>query len=191
MKQHIFLFQVHKQPELFGRIIKILASPNHHFLVNVDSKVKNLSDFVEAVKGINNVHWVSRRFNVFHGGPCQFICTLYMLREALALPFNIDYFHQISGQDYPLRTNEQFDDFFERTNKSFMRFDPEELREKWMHSKYANRVNNWWPNTDIFFTKVYSHTVMKLFSKIFKRSKINDILGGGVGSLGTETRLNM
>lgn len=54
MKQHIFLFQVHKQPELFGRIIKILASPNHHFLVNVDSKVKNLSDFVEAVKGINN-----------------------------------------------------------------------------------------------------------------------------------------
>ena len=81
MKQHIFLFQVHKQPELFGRIIKILASPNHHFLVNVDSKVKNLSDFIESVKGINNVHWVSKRVSVFHGGPCQFIFDMSRCRQ--------------------------------------------------------------------------------------------------------------
>lgn len=38
MKNHAFIFQVHKSPELFGRIVRVLAKENHYFFVNVDKK---------------------------------------------------------------------------------------------------------------------------------------------------------
>ena len=39
---HAFIIQVHTFPEQFGNIIKLLASPNHFFFINVDKKVKNI-----------------------------------------------------------------------------------------------------------------------------------------------------
>lgn len=38
MKNHIFLFQVHKQPGLLDRILSHLEAPNHYFAVKIDKK---------------------------------------------------------------------------------------------------------------------------------------------------------
>ena len=47
---------------------------------------------------------------VAHGGYSQIDCTLRLLRKAYDA--GMDYFHLISGQDYPCRSNEEFDAFF-------------------------------------------------------------------------------
>lgn len=41
MKNHVFLIQAHRYPELLRRILKRLESSNHFFYINIDSKAKN------------------------------------------------------------------------------------------------------------------------------------------------------
>lgn len=80
MKQHAFIFQVHKQPELFSRICKVLSKENHHFFVNIDAKIKNVDNFKNVVVDIPNMHFLQPRWKVHHGGCSQFLCTLDLLQ---------------------------------------------------------------------------------------------------------------
>lgn len=52
----------------------------------------------------------------------------------------MDYFHLISGQDFPCVSNMQFDKFFEdNEGKSYMQFDTEEEANIWIKNKYPKR----------------------------------------------------
>ena len=63
-----------------------------------------------------------------------------LMREALAHPDGMDYFHLISGHDYPCRSNADFDAFFESSpsGRSYMHFDSDEQHEEWK-SQIRNR----------------------------------------------------
>jgi len=93
MLQHAFLIMVHKSPELFGRIVHILARENHHFFVHLDRKTKDEEKFMNAVADVNNVHFVDR-ISVFHGGVSQIYCELELYRAAYqSRSPKMDYFH--------------------------------------------------------------------------------------------------
>lgn len=55
MPNHAFLIMAHKSPELFGRIVKMLARPNHFFFVHIDAYTANFGVFKKAVSDIDNV----------------------------------------------------------------------------------------------------------------------------------------
>ena len=63
-----------------------------------------------------------------------------LMREALAHPDGMDYFHLISGHNYPCRSNADFDAFFESSpsGRSYMHFDSDEQHEEWK-SQIRNR----------------------------------------------------
>lgn len=58
--------------------------------------------------------------SVYHGSVTQIYCELALYKAAIKAPIKMDYFHLISGQDYPLRSNEQFDDFIEKTKENHL-----------------------------------------------------------------------
>lgn len=188
MKNHAFIFQVHKSPELFGRIVCVLAKENHYFFVNVDKKTKNYHDFLIETKGIPNVHFLNKRISVHHGGISQVDATLALVKAAMDSGIKFDFIHSMSGQDYPLRSNEQFDEFFEQTEKSFMNFESQSYHDDCMRSrKYQKRINLWhFNNNHKIYAKLYrkSHLI-DIVSKLIPRQNIDKILwGGGAGSLG-------
>lgn len=90
MFNHSFIIQVHKQPELFGRIVKRLVAPNHYFFVNVDKKVNEVP-FKQAVAGIDNVTFLEGedRTDVSWGGFSQIRCTLRLLSKAFTPPYQL------------------------------------------------------------------------------------------------------
>lgn len=186
MKRHAFIFQVHKAPELFRRILKVLESETHYFFVNVDAKA-SFNDFKNAVEGIANVIFMPKRWNVHHCGHSQFLCTLDMLRYAKSYPIDFDFIHQISGQDYPLRSNEQFDNFFESTGYSYMCLEGNEFHEKAIKQYYPQRVNYWYPanpNASYLNLLYYRTHLKQLIGRLFNRQIIDGLWGGGVGFLG-------
>lgn len=181
MLQHAFLMMVHRSPELFGRIVHILAKENHHFFVHVDKKVKNFSDYERAVSDVEGVTFIPR-ISVYHGTRTQIFCELALYHAALDSGVNLDYFHLISGQDYPLRSNEQFDDFFEKNRgKSFMYLDTDAQREEWMKYKYPARTDVFHPNTNSLLLRVLRKFTTKLQLKLHVRPCIPDTWGGGTG----------
>lgn len=56
-----------------------------------------------------------------------------------------DYFHLISGQDFPCKSNKEFDEFFENhKGSSYMLLDSDEYRQKCMERKYPSRIKPWY-----------------------------------------------
>lgn len=178
MKNHAFIMPVHKQPKLLARIINILQSENHYFFVHVCGQVENYHEFVDTCKGLKNVVFV-KRIPVYHCGISQVYATIIMLDAVMAHPIHFDYIHQISGQDYPLRSNEQFDDFFENTNESFMCYNYEDQMDKWIpiYNEQVNRYYNYGPASlwDKIVVKVGNSHIGDRF---FKRKPVPNLAGG-------------
>lgn len=178
MKNHAFIIPVHKQPRLLARIISVLQSQNHYFFIHVDGNSQEYTQFVKECQKFNNVNFVNR-IPVFHCGISQVYATLVMLDATRKHHTHFDYVHQISGQDYPLRSNEQFDEFFESTDESFMCFNYEKQMEYWKPI-YDEHVN-WWSSNgtsgflDTFFR---NHYHSRIFHKLFPRTPIMNCAGG-------------
>ena len=153
---HVFLMQVHQHPRLVERILRKLAAPNHFFLINVDGKcsAELAREMREAIvaSGVSVVDIT--RMNIMHGGFSQIDCTLRQMRSALAggavdAPPSFDYYHTISGQDYPCVSKARFDHFFEDScardsHRSFLWIDPPESLRRWRLGKYRRRLDHWW-----------------------------------------------
>lgn len=139
---HLFLMQVHKEPLLLKRILKKLAHENHYFLINIDSKSKQRTELEAVVKEQDNVLGITA-MNVMHGGFSQISCTVNQMRAGLASPIKFDYFHTLSGQDYPCVNADDFDEFFQKNDRSYMMLDTEQDIENWLHSKYKERIEHY------------------------------------------------
>lgn len=179
---HAFIIQIHTFPEQFGNIVRLLASPNHFFFINVDKKVKDIIPFQEAVKGIPNIFFLQKRISVTHGGFSQIECTLSLLEIAYNTSIRIDYFHSLSGMDYPCLRNEEFDKIFENSTRSYMFFDAPELVSQWRDGKYSERVNCF-DFRDIIssnFLPIKASRIIigTIVSKLIKRNKIENLYAG-------------
>lgn len=142
MLQHAFLIQAHTFPQLLARIIRRLNAPNHHFFINIDGKA-DIEPFEKALISDlrDNIQFVGR-LPVYWGDYSLIECTLELLKTALHYDTTIDYFHVISGQDYPCVSNEVFDNTFEESEgQSFMWYDNEDEHLTWSryNGKYEKR----------------------------------------------------
>ena len=99
-EKHVFLMQVHKEAKMFERILNKLVSPNHYFAINIDIKSREYEPLMKIAKSFDNVIYVTNN-NIKHGGFSQIACTVEQLKYTLSYGMKFDYFHTISGQDYP------------------------------------------------------------------------------------------
>ena len=178
MKNHAFLIIAHKQPNLLARTLRILAQDNHYFFVHVDSKTEAFDLFKEATEGIRNVTFVER-MSLYHGGISHLYCVMNMLKSVMASTIHFDYIHILSGQDYPLRSNRQFDDFFEHTDHSFMYFDQGAFKQS-MLPIYHKMVNDYHSNQSgtIAYKIFEGLRVGRLLSLICRRPPIENFASG-------------
>lgn len=143
----------------------------------MDKKVPNYNDFVEACKDLKNVQFV-RRIPIYWARISQVYATLIMLEDAKSHPVHFDYVHQISGNDYPLRSNKQFDEFFDNTEHSFMCFNYEKDMDCWKPI-YEQHTNWYYSNGE---DSLWDKLVIKLgnsrLRRLFPRKPINNLAGG-------------
>lgn len=183
---HVFLIAVHKMPELLFRSLRHLEAENHYFIVNVDRKADCQKEFYAGLKKIKNVIKITN-FSVAHAGLTQVTTTVQQMQYCVDYPIQFDYYHLISGQDYPVVSNRLFDQKFE-TDKpySYLKIDTPEELAVWRKSKYPKRLNHYYLFDLIqnkFFHKTKVFSVLNHIAQLFPRSKFNKFLiwGGGTG----------
>lgn len=178
--KHGFLITAHRDPDQLFEILSLLRTSNHYFYVNIDKKMQNHKTIAENLESlIPNLKFTF--MEVSHGGYSQIECTLNLLK--LAAKDNLDYYHLLSGQDFPCQSNNAFDNFFEYAmGKSFMLYDNQEQHNRWINTKYQNRTRCWYFN-DITHREIKAIDLLvkilnKISCKILWRHKIGGLRAG-------------
>lgn len=82
-------------------------------IVHIDKKSLITSEEIEKVRTLPQVKLVYQRYEVHWGGTSVLDCGMSLLEEAVRL-CQTDYYHLLSGQDYPVRPLQDFLKFFEQ-----------------------------------------------------------------------------
>lgn len=182
--KHAFLIMAHNHFKQVDEIISLLSTPNHYFFINIDKKASGGATYIKQCEEKNfNVFFLEgkERMSVAHGGYTMIECTLRLMHKAYGM--GCDYFHLMSGQDYPCRSNVELDKFFkEHEGFSFINMDCENFREECMVKKYPLRVMPWYihdfPHRDIKMIDFCVRAFNKISKHLYIRKSIPNLWGG-------------
>lgn len=109
-----FLNLCHCDPEVVERVAnKLTKNNNFDMYIHVDGK-SDINPFQKRLSGNKQVYFITNRKKVFWGGYNAIEATFEMLRTALNSDKHYDYFVLLQNLDYPIRSNEKIEEFFEK-----------------------------------------------------------------------------
>ncbi len=115
MKKHAFLIMAHKDDLTFRTLLSLLDDRRNDIFIHMDKKVKEYS--LEEVKShikFSNVYH-AKRTNVTWGGYSQINAELELLKSATKTG-NYQYYHLLSGEDLPIKTQDVIHETFDLLN---------------------------------------------------------------------------
>ena len=133
-----YLIYAHTHPEQLARMIAALDDPCVDFFIHIDKKV-DIRPFLQFMNRSANIHVLKKRIKVFWMGYSMVEATLAMMRDAVRYSEEIGepfkYYVLLSGQDYPIKSNQRILDFFERSEGTeyMLYWKLSEFWDPWMH----------------------------------------------------------
>lgn len=120
--KHAYLIAAHNQFNLLCRLLSTLDDINNDIYLHIDIKAGDIdfSDFSKCVK-YSKLHFLDRK-DITWGDFSQIDLELEFLKASIGN--NYDYYHYISGVDFPIKSLNEINDFFMANNgKEFIHFD--------------------------------------------------------------------
>ncbi|MDR2205056.1 MAG: beta-1,6-N-acetylglucosaminyltransferase [Flavobacteriaceae bacterium] len=170
-KKIAIMIIVHKNNEQIDRLVKHL-SKDFDIYIHID---KRSSLKIRETEGV----FVYRKYNVYWGSFNQIIATLFLLKKAFKTGYNR--YILISGQDLPIKTNEEIKIFFENNDEEYIHIDKIPRPDGWpdmgrLTRYYFSRLNGrtGWKK----LLRKLAEIVSKLIEKIKPRKLDYDFYGG-------------
>lgn len=119
-----YLINAHKNAKHVKRLVDRLNNDRTSFVIHVSKSCEDgfWSEIKKITKSYSNVYFCKREKSV-HTGFAIVQATINGMQTFLDKNIEFDYFHLLSGQDYPIKKNEEIFDFFEENSgKEFMSF---------------------------------------------------------------------
>lgn len=162
-----YLIQAHKNPSQLERLIERLNEPWVYFIIHIDLKV-DLKIFTDKIKA-NNIIFIDNRVDCIWGDYSQVIATLNMIIYLENLNTNgNDRIILLSGQDYPLKSNEYIKKFFKRYSEfNFIDIDEKADKKSQLYKKILTyKINKSSERGDfIMVSRFYLKNIAKNFAK--------------------------
>lgn len=113
MERHAYLIVAHKQWELLKKLIYLLDDERNDIFIHFDKKSTDVP--IEKIKKCAKKSKIITidRILVYRGSYSLFEAEMMLLKAAINHGEYI-YYHLLSGQDLPLRNQDQIHDFFKR-----------------------------------------------------------------------------
>ena len=110
--KHAFLIMAHKDDATFRTLLRLLDDARNDIFVHMDAKnaAWDESSLGSLVKKAGC--YAVNRVEVAWGGYSQIVCEL-MLLEAATAEGHYDFYHLLSGQDLPIKSQDEIHDFFD------------------------------------------------------------------------------
>ncbi|GAA4303609.1 beta-1,6-N-acetylglucosaminyltransferase [Nibribacter koreensis] len=122
--KHAFLITVYKNPCQLLQLIDSLNSESSVFFIHVDRKSKSFMDDPCSAKlsGRDNVFFAKDRIDVKWGGFSHLQAIVALLKESRNYS-NFDFYHSLTGQDFPIKPISYILDYFLKNgNSEFIEF---------------------------------------------------------------------
>lgn len=119
--RHAYLIMTYNQYDQLNYLLRMLDHPQNLIFVHIDKKSPRF-DYEKITEGViySQVN-IYQEIKVYWGHYSQTECEVFLLEKALN--HNCDYYHLLSGEDLPLKSQREFHRFFEENNgKEFVRF---------------------------------------------------------------------
>jgi hypothetical protein len=161
-----YLILAHRYPNQLIRLIKSLNTEDTHFFIHLDKKmdeqmVKNLHTDL----AFNNVFFV-KRFTCHWAGFGIMQATFQGFKEIMESGNSYDYISLLSGQDYPIKSNEYIQAFFASHNgTSFIEHIPFP-KPDWI------RQNGGWDRIKYWHFRGKNYYFVFPYHKRFKQTKL-------------------
>lgn len=157
--KHAYLIIAHHHFDQLQTLISLLDDPRNDIYIHVDKKAKDFSPDMLRTRYAGLI--LLDRIGVSWGGHSMMTCEMNLLKAAA--PKHYRYYHLLSGDDLPLKTQDEVHDFFQRNaGKNYIRFEPIsekiEYRIRYFHllQDYIGRTTkkNLLRLIEIFFLKL-------------------------------------
>lgn len=144
MKQAILITAYKNMPQLSELLDSF--DDNFVFYIHIDRKSDIAQSEIDALVGRLDVKFVSRKYKISWGGVNHLLAILELLAEANKTN-NIGHFHLITGQDYPVKSNDDIVSFLKSNpEKIFMEYNPLPYH-KWFEGGFERldlyNLNDW------------------------------------------------
>lgn len=176
MKQAILII-AHNHLWTLKQILKSLDSEFFDFYIMIDKKSNiELNDLKSSTQISNIKCWKNKEIN--WGSTSQARCEIELLKKAMENK-NYNYFHLISGNDFPIKSAKEIYDFFKsKYPLEFVNFESKDLQDvKKEFYYYKNFFMDKYKKNIVY--KIANKVLLKL-QKIFKL-KINENIDFKVG----------
>ena len=135
--QKNYLILAHKNPLQLGRMIERLDDGASKFFIHLDAKTP-IEPFAACLEG-GHIRFIEPRERCVWGDFSIVRATIHLM-EAASKEQGV--FILMSGQDYPIQSQEYINDFLER-NKEFDFIEIEPLEEKWKPKMVKDKLEHY------------------------------------------------
>lgn len=159
--KHAIIIIAHKK---FNHLVHLIEyfEKDCYLFVHIDKKSDFTKHEINQITAIPHVVKVYKKYAVHWGGFSMLKCEMFLLKESLHL-CNAEYFHLLSGQDYPVKPLSKFLRFFNiNKGKEFMQM---------VHLPHPG----WDKNTFIRFQYYYPHDFCNVTAQNLE--KVSKIIG--------------
>lgn len=116
-----YLILAHQNPCQLRRLVGRLYNENTGIFIHLDKKVENRQVFYNLLNGLKNVHFIEKQVPVCWGAFSMIEATLAGLSEVIRSNDSYDYINLLSGMDYPIKSNNDIFEFFNKNkNREFL-----------------------------------------------------------------------
>ncbi|MDM1550508.1 beta-1,6-N-acetylglucosaminyltransferase [Empedobacter falsenii] len=141
-----YFIMVHRLPNQFKRLFKAIYDPENYYLIHIDNKSTDIikNDINNFLKHFPNV-FIMKSKNVIWGGYSMVQAELDGMKYLLELNIKWDYFINLSGQDYPLKSQNIIRQFLtENKGKNYLKFSIQNI----YRPETMNRIENHFKEMD-------------------------------------------
>ena len=121
--KHAYLILAHKTDFTFYSLLRLIDDDRNDIFIHMDVKNQEYSEeLVKKTISYSGIYF-TKRTNVTWGGYSQINAELLLLKKALVVG-KYQYYHLISGEDLPIKTQDYIHSFFDKINgKQLIRYE--------------------------------------------------------------------
>jgi hypothetical protein len=131
-----YMILAHHQPAQLARLINRLDQPNAYFFVHMDKK-SPIKHTVAAQLHAHNKIVVMSDNDVNWMGFTTIDAEIDLLKAATNAGVSFKYYVLLSGQDYPIKSNEYINEFFSKHSNDFMSYNKIEYLNQGFKDKHT------------------------------------------------------
>lgn len=150
-----YFILVHRLPNQFNRMFKALYAPENFYLIHIDKKasIELKNEIKLFLKAYPNAY-IMQSEKVIWGGYSMVQAELNGMKHLLEMNADWDYFINLSGQDYPLKSQKIISQFLSENNgKSYLKI----ANQKLSRPETMNRIENYFEELEDSVSEI-THT---------------------------------